>query len=1057
MILHFNDSQMEVAVSDESYRYRAVMGEHSLTLYFALPEYMDIPVGAWCEFQGERYELFKPGTFKKNGPRNFEYTLTFDSDSGKLEKYKLRNTVDRRLKFSYTAKPHEHLQLLVDNLNQRDSGWIVGECVEAIEKLISYNHTNCKEALQMIAEAFETEWEVVGKTIHLRKVEYNKTEPLALSYGRGNGFKPGLGRSNFDNSKAIEILYVQGGERNIDGSKYKSPELLLPKAQILEYEGRQYVSDADGYSIQRADKEPRTFEEDSLDCSHIYPSREGKVSKVFAVDEAKNFYDFTDESIPEALNFEDCLIEGEAMTVVFQSGMLAGRELEVKYKHSGRRFEIVPQEIDGQTMPNASFKPAEGNVYAVFGISLPDAYVCNNTDKTGASWDMFREAAKYLYENEDPKFSFTGELDGIWAKRDWENIGGKIRLGGYVRFTDDQFQKDGTLIRMVGIKDMVNNPHSPVIELSNVTTGGSFASELGKIDQNEVVADNLHKDAIQFTKRRLRDARETAQMLIDSKLENFSGATNPITVSTMQLIAGDEGLQFRFVSNKTNPVPQPCNITYDDTAKVLAAPAAMLQHMTLGIKSLTAARKPEEYKFWQMESFTSGRLDDPQGYYFYAKVSKTAGTGVFRMSARAIKMEEEEGYYHLLVGILNSEYEGARSWVELYGFTEILPGRVTTDRVLSSDGLNYLDFIDNAFRVGGTDTYLAYNVEGDGRLKLKGTIVQSPTGVDAPIGVYCGAYNLTLMYHVGDEVTHAGALYRCIKDHDQKWLVPTNTAYWQKVVAKGEDGGTGPQGAMLRPRGEWNAGITYINNTEYHDCVIYKPAGSSVYFNYMVKTGVASVPAGTLPTDTAYWSEANSFEYVATKALTVDQAFINTLVARRVNTQSGTDKTSVQIDPDSQSLIVTDSSGQVVAKLYMYDTNARFSLWGYPFVTEISPGYMTLRNAYAELGVKGIYLRTSDLKLEFQKQHPTIPNTFNTTSYGFGGFVLADGSVGNMGNNSTLSFGYDCTIATKSNFKVTGLPQGRTTDANIQALPSGTIFIDTGQNANGCCMLRIKL
>lgn len=33
----------------------------------------------------------------------------------------------------------------------------------------------------------------------------------------------------------------------------------------------------------------------------------------------------------------------------------------------------------------------------------------------------------------------------------------------------------------------------------------------------------------------------------------------------------------------------------------------------------------------------------------------------------------------------------------------------------------------------------------------------------------------------------------------------------------------------------------------------------------------------------------------------------------------------------------------------------------------------------------------------------------------------------------------------------------RTTDAHIQALPSGTIFIDTGQNANNCCMLRIKL
>jgi hypothetical protein len=30
---------------------------------------------------------------------------------------------------------------------------------------------------------------------------------------------------------------------------------------------------------------------------------------------------------------------------------------------------------------------------------------------------MFKEAAKYLYENEDPKFTFKGELDSIYSKK----------------------------------------------------------------------------------------------------------------------------------------------------------------------------------------------------------------------------------------------------------------------------------------------------------------------------------------------------------------------------------------------------------------------------------------------------------------------------------------------------------------------------------------------------------------------------------------------------------------------------------------------------------------
>lgn len=40
------------------------------------------------------------------------------------------------------------------------------------------------------------------------------------------------------------------------------------------------------------------------------------------------------------------------------------------------------------------------------------------------------------------------------------------------------------------------------------------------------------------------------------------------------------------------------------------------------------------------------------------------------------KTEAEEGNYYLLMGVLNSEFDGKRSFVELYGYTEILPGRV---------------------------------------------------------------------------------------------------------------------------------------------------------------------------------------------------------------------------------------------------------------------------------------------------------------------------------------------------------------------------------------------
>lgn len=792
MKIHFNNKEIDILVDTSSYRYTALQNVGTLYLYFASEEFINIPVGAYCIYKNITYYLMDPDDFKKKSSRNFEYTLVMYDIGAILGKYKCRDIVSKRLKFDYTAKPHEHLQLIVDNLNMRDSGWKVGECIEAEEKTINYNHIFCSEALPTIADTFKTEYEIdpAIKTIHLRKVEYNKGEPLPLEYGKDKGFVPGLGRSNKDGNRPVTILYVQGGEQNIDFSKYGSKELLLPKNQRLEYEGRAYVSDAEGLYIKRADTTLTDVQEDSLDCSHISPKRVGSVSNVVVSDKEKNFYDFIDSSIPDDLNFEDYVIEGNNMTVIFQSGMLAGsnKEFEVKYVHKERKFLITPQEIDGQIMPNDIYKPNLGDKYAVFGIQLPDAYICNNLTKEGASWDMFREAAKYLYENEDPKFTFKGELDSIYSKKRWLSIGGKIKLGGYILFKDPQFIPEGIKIRITSIKEYIHRPYSPIIELSNTTTGVTVSSELNKIESNEVKTDNQYKNSIQFTKRRFRDAKETISMLNDALL-HFSGSISPISVQTMSLLVGDESLQFRFVNNKTNPTQVEYLVTYDSKKKVLSAPGGILQHMTIGIDTLSSGHKASEYKFWDIEKYTSPTLTETVGYYLYVKANKNGTTGSYVLSKNAIKLEGVEGYYHFLVGILNSEFEEDRSFVELFGFTEILPGRITTDRIVSSDGLNFMDFVNNAFRVGNSDSYFDWNTKGDKKLRLKGTIVQSESGDESPIGCFRGVYDNSYTYYWGDEVIYDDgtgySMYRFVSKNPVKGISPNNSNYWIIVAQRG--------------------------------------------------------------------------------------------------------------------------------------------------------------------------------------------------------------------------------------------------------------------------------
>lgn len=815
-----NKLLLDVAVDDSSYRHRVIKGEQNLTLKYALAEHVELPVGAYCQYQGERYTLERPESFKMKHSRNFEYTVIMESYQAKAKIWKFRNPVDGRLKFPFTAKPIEHLQMFIDNMNRRDKGWTVGQCVDDVEHLISYDHNFCWDALGKMATEFKTEFEIIGKRVSLRKVEYNKSNPLPLAYGCGNGFKAGLGRSNSSDTPPVEILYVQGGTQNIDRSKYGNIELLLPKGQAISYDGehfeneegfnaanaRRYIVDDLGLSIRRADKALSSLAEDSLDCMTIYPKRVGTISSVVAVDAAKNFYDIIDNSIPEALNYEDCLIAGETMTVIFQSGMLAGREFEVKYYHKAKtvkgvkkaahRFEIVPQEIDGITMPNATFAPKTGDTYAIYKVMLPQAYICDNATKTGAEWDMFKTAVKYLFDNEEQKFTFTGELDGIWAKKDWENIGGRIVLGGYILFRDERFQKDGVLVRITGIKDYINKPHSPVIEISNKTVSSSFSSDLKKLQSEEVIVEENHKQSIQFTKRRFRDVKETMEMLEQSLLENYTNSISPIAIQTMQLLVGDESLQFRFVANSNSTTAINHTFNYNAASKVFSTEGGIIQHMTLGIQSLSPSHNVSDYKVWHITDYTSAVLDDAsKKYYLYIKATQNSQHGDFVLSEKAIKMEGVDGYYHFLVGVLNSEYDGDRSFVPLYGFTEILPGRITTDRIINSDGTSYFDMLADAFKLGNK---LQYNVGGDGLLKLRGTLVQSESGDESPLGCFRGAFNSLYTYYSGDEVTYLldgnSSTYRYINGIPSRGHLPTETAYWT-VIAQGQSG-DGKTGAV---------------------------------------------------------------------------------------------------------------------------------------------------------------------------------------------------------------------------------------------------------------------
>lgn len=825
VINNINDlnETLSVHVDDRSYRYRRIMADDKVFLYFSLPEFIEILPGAWITYQGAKYTMNKPADFKKNHSRHYDYTLEFDSPAASLLKYRLRDVVERRLKFPLLANARQHLQMIVDNLNMRESGWTMGSCIETHAKLISYNHTTLAQALQMVADNFETEFEIVDKEISLGRIERNHANPIALSYGKGNGFLPGVGRFNDVESAAIKVLHVQGGTRNINRSSYGSPTLLLPASQSLQYEGSLYEVSADGHTVSLADA-PAQAPEGSLDLADIYPSRVGEISQVIPVDASRNFYDFVDSSIPAGLDFNDCHMPGEKMTVIFQSGMLAGREFEINsYKHALRRFELVPVEENGLELPSGPFVPTVGDTYAIFGIELPAAYVREDNTQSGASWDMLREAVRYLHDNSRPKFSFTGTLDGIWAKKDWLNIGGRIQLGSYVLFSDPTFEPAGVHIRIVGIKDFVNSPESPELELSNNVISSSFTSRLAKIEQNEVVTQELHRQSMSFTKRRFQDAARTVAMLEQAFSNNFTKAISPAAIHTMSALVGDESLQYRFVNSTTNPQEVTHVVTYNPSTLVLNAPAGIIQHMTLGLESISPGHLASEYHFWNVTAFNSPPLSNPDSsYYLYIKANKASMAASFALSESPIAFEHEAGYYHLLVGILNAELAGERSYVSLYGFTEILPGRITTNKIVSADGNTFIDL--QTGDIQGKFTFRSGRDVEEVIEEVEGSIEDQQIYVEYSVN---GSTNWHTTFTEGD-------LYMRQKKGAGAW-----SAAIRIVGEAGAAGATGPEGRYTDYQFAKNTSATTAPTSGWQD----SPPAISAWEYVWMRTGEVVPPA----------------------------------------------------------------------------------------------------------------------------------------------------------------------------------------------------------------------
>lgn len=811
-------------VADSSYHFQEIMGDNNIVLNFSLTYFIEFPIGSTINFQNTVYTMLSTAHFTKQNERQYDYTLTFESAQKELSRYKFRNMVDGRLNFTLTAQPQEFLEHIVWNMNDREGGnrWQVGEVVASAEKTQSFSHNYLLDALNQVAQLFETEWEIIGTTINLRKVEYNKeeTKKNRLEYGRGNGFISGISRQN-SGENAVDVLWVEGGDRNIDSQTYTydktiegqeqtlhANKLRLPRNGTFYYvqptdptgKGKVYsvpelteiaasmgmtypdyvnmfmpqamvvLTDEDGFGIHRREVDwLNGGYEDSIDFTEIYPHKVLEVASVelqgytgdpatTEVDEITNrFWDITAETADGSTipDYNDCLIGGQEVTIVFNTGMLAGKEFNLAeqsingkvgcFDPATNKFLIQPAAIDGITMPDLPVKyddgetyvqdkdgkygtgyvPALGDEFAVFHVSLPQQYIDE------AERELLLEGCHYLWQHSEVEVEFSGTVDGIWAKNKWESLKDYLKLGGYVNFYDNDFCRDGRMLRILSVKTYLNNPHSPELTLSNSTVSQSVSSELKKIPQNQVYTDYRVESITSYARRSFRNAEETRDALQNwaQQVNNyFSNGISPVTVQTMQLLVGDKSLQYEFGVATTDSEDtvtaferQQWSPYYEDGILHLpthfGADDAILRHRYYtaenGNEGVVKQFTDAEFPYWQFAAnahteFTPEHQQNP--YYLYIVAPKTAVTDhigkvvdyadfeLVEITGTTELPTDTPTHYYLLCGILNSEQGGTRSYTNVFGSVEITGGQMRLDEAISQDGDNYIDFINMIFK-----------------------------------------------------------------------------------------------------------------------------------------------------------------------------------------------------------------------------------------------------------------------------------------------------------------------------------------------------------------------
>lgn len=785
----------------------SLMSDDTVTLTIQSADTIDFDKGDRIVVNGRTYTIRTrvERTIQQNG--YYEYRPTFYGRIYDLMKTKYRGTdaygrsVGLSFDLTYTLK--QFLQVLINNTERDYPGlWVLDteNCPDTETKTISFSNQNCLAVLQNLCKTFETDFQITEAdgvcTIHVGKFGSVVTPPNGADYfewGRGRGlysFKD----SKVDDKAIITRLWVEGGTDNLPtGYRNYSERLQIPypkrKNRYMHtlYDGtvikpgdmdigtdddeRRYIED-------EALKEKYGTEEDGKQYDDDIPTHTGTVTSV-----GSDLYSFVDENMDFDLNAKNAqgtayLINGTSAKITFNTGRLAGQQFDLhSYDHSTKTFTIKPyKDQRGLVIPtedSEAYRIGEGDQFKITDIIMPDEVLAKAEEELWFDgYDDFLQASQ-------PRAQYTVTFDRQFFldNTDYNVDSCYFIPGDYLPIRDERFGVERS-IRIQKVERNLLERHSYTVTVADtITINIVQQTVIDTINNTQVIQSSGIGNPIKM-RRGWRTTQELLNMVFDTDGYFDGGNIKPLSIDTSLLNVGVKSQQFVLNGVVIEP-------NLNGNANLIHLTSGTLIHLTINESGV---------RTWKMTDMT-GLLSSNSGHYVYARCGKTSSSGVWIVAQTqyTVEPDDDPNNYYFLVGVLGSIHDGWRDFTTMYGFTRINGNTITTGKIVSEDGNNYLDLDGNLFRIGDSASSVDYGVTKKGQITLHNVKVKSDSGDTADLGVYRGVYNSKYTYFGGDEVTYTSdgetVTYKHKQGKSTTGIVPTNTTYWD-VSSKGKSGDT---------------------------------------------------------------------------------------------------------------------------------------------------------------------------------------------------------------------------------------------------------------------------